>query len=202
MNEVPQRRRHTKRHDEPNELSIKGIHKDNLWILGELRPNLFPCQQSEDSRTISDKGDGMKRGFRGFAGRFWGTEIVLVAVSFLVLFPSSASILCIAPGSHIAIESINAKCCASDRVLDPAATHAHNELGLTGNCGNCTDLFLAPYGREAIPKSHCDAASSSQADEFLGNQPPVELSLSQFRPGAIRSIGGPNPFSSSLPLRC
>jgi hypothetical protein len=144
----------------------------------------------------------MKRGFRGFAGRFWGKEIVLAAVSFLVLFPSSASILCIAPGSHIAIESINAKCCASDRVLEPEATLAHNELGLTGNCGNCTDLFLTPYGREAIPKSHCDAASSAQAGELLGNQPPVELTLSQFRPGAIRSMGGPNPFSSSLPLRC
>lgn len=143
----------------------------------------------------------MKRGFRGFAGRSLGTETVLVAVLFL-LFPSSVSILCIAPGSHIAIEDINAKCCASARILDPEATYAHNELSLTGNCGNCTDLFLTPYWREAIPKSHCDAASSSQAGECLGNQLPVELSLSQFRQDAIRSIDGLNLSSSFLPLRC
>ena len=144
----------------------------------------------------------MKRGFRRFAERSLGTEVVLAAVLCLLMFPSSVSLLCIAPGSHVAIENINAKCCASARFPSPAALRARNELGLTGNCGNCTDLFMTPYGREAIPKSHCAAASSSQAGEFLGNQLPVELSPSQFRQGAITSIDGITPFCSSLPLRC
>lgn len=151
---------------------------------------------------MSDRGDDMNGGFRGFARRFMSPEVVLVAILFL-MFPNSTSVLCIAPGSHIAIENINAECCASARILDAAAERAHNELGWTDNCGNCTDLLLTPYGWEAIPKSHGDAASSSRAGDFLETQPPVELSLSPFPRGASNSIiDGPNPFSSSLPLRC
>ena len=152
---------------------------------------------------MNDRGDGMKRSFSGFAGRFGGTEIVRVAVLFLLLFPGSASILCIAPGSHIAIESINAQCCESDSVLAPDATHAHNEIGLTGKCGNCTDLFMTPYGREAIPKSQGDAANASQAGEFPGDRLPPEPSISGFRQSDIGSSSdGIKSLSSFLPLRC
>jgi hypothetical protein len=149
-----------------------------------------------------DKGNDMKCGLRGFAGRSWGAEGVLVVALFLLLSPSSTYMLCIAPGAHIAIEDINAKCCASARIPCPSAAHAHNELGLTGNCGNCIDVFITLYGRKAIPKSLSYAASSSQAGEFLENHPPVELSLSQFRRGATSFIDRLDPFSSSLPLRC
>jgi hypothetical protein len=144
----------------------------------------------------------MKRGFRGFGGRSLGAEVVLVAVLLLLLFPNSTSVLCIASGSHIAIEDINENCCASTIIPDQAVSHAQSELGLTGNCGDCTDVFMTLFGREAIPKSHCYAACSSQVGECLRNQLPAELSLSQFHQHAIGSIDRLNPSSSSLPLRC
>jgi hypothetical protein len=135
------------------------------------------------------------------ASRF-GSNVSVVLATILLLFPSSASVLCIAPAGHIAIEESNAACCASSGISDPAGRQPDNGFDASGNCQNCTDLFMTPYRRGAVSESSDNAAAISLADDFLGNHLSSDASFSPSRLGAINNIDASTSVSSSVPLRC
>jgi hypothetical protein len=143
----------------------------------------------------------MKGDVRELAGQFWGNVGVVVAV-ILLLFPSSASVLCIAPSGHLAIEDINAACCASSGISAPAGRQLDNGFNAPGDCQNCTDVFMTPDGRGAVSGSSHNAAANSLADECLGNHLSTSIAFSLCRLSAINNIDVPIPVSSSVPLRC
>jgi hypothetical protein len=143
----------------------------------------------------------MKGEVRELVDRFRGNVGAVVAV-ILLLFPSSASVLCIAPGGHIAIEDINAPCCTPFGISTPAGCQPDNGFNAPSICHNCTDFFLTPNGRGALSESYDHAAASPLADECLDNHISAGTSLSLCRSDALTNIDAPIPVSSSVPLRC
>jgi len=128
------------------------------------------------------------------------TDIGIMILALLLLFPSSASVLCIEPGGHIAIEDVNAACCASSRVHSATRTQSGEELNPAGNCGHCTDLFITPYGRGAVLESCSFVAGHWPALASSSNYiPPMAPILVQR--GTCR-IPTQTCASSSAPLRC
>jgi len=125
----------------------------------------------------------------------------MVAV-IVLLFPSSAAVLCIAPGGHMAIEDLNAPCCAPFGVSAPAAYQPDNGFNAPGNCHNCTDFFLTPNGRGAVSESFNHAAASPLDAECPENHFSADISLSLWRSGAVKNTDVSIPVSSSVPLRC
>jgi hypothetical protein len=130
-----------------------------------------------------------------------GNVGAVVAV-ILLLFPSSASVLCIAPGGHIAIEDLNAPCCTPFGISTPAACQPDNGFNVPSDCHNCTDFFMTPNGRGATSESYDHVVASPLADECLENHISTDACLSLCRSDALTSIGAPIPVSSSVPLRC
>ena len=129
-------------------------------------------------------------------------DALLAFTVILLLFPSSGSALCIAPGGHVAIEDINAACCAHSTVNIRGENQPGNGLAAAGDCQNCTDLFLLPNTREAVLESRDTVAPNSPADASLSNHIPVDASSSPRRSAAIRKIDAPIAIPSSVPLRC
>jgi hypothetical protein len=132
---------------------------------------------------------------------FKGNAAALV-FAVLLLFPSSASVLCIAPGNHISIEDINAPCCASSSISAQSGRQTNSGFNGLVNCQNCTDFFLTPNGREVIPPSNNLAASRQIADACLENLLSKDVPVSLFRSGSIGIVDAPIPICSSVPLRC
>jgi hypothetical protein len=143
----------------------------------------------------------MKCDFRKLGGQCKSNAAVFIAV-ILLLCPGSASVLCIAPGGHIAIEDINALCCASSGISTSTVYQPDNGFNALANCQNCTDFFITPNGREAVFESHDHAAASPFADESLQNRLSADTSLWLLQSGAIKYIDAPVPISSAVPLRC
>jgi hypothetical protein len=143
----------------------------------------------------------MKRDLKELAGQFRGNGVAIVAV-ILLLFPCSASVLCIAPGGHVAIEDSNAACCASPGNSAPAGRHSDNEFNGAGDCHNCTDLFMTPNGRGAVLESYDNAAASLRAAECPGNHIPAETPSSPRGSATIKNLDAPIAITSSVPLRC
>ncbi len=143
----------------------------------------------------------MKRGFRGLAGKK-GTNALGILVLALLLFPSSSSVLCIAPGNHVAIEDINALCCAASAFSVPRSNQPN--LGWDGqdSCNNCTDLFLAWDGNGALPQSGKFVTSAQVDAECPDTCLPADNSASVFPSRATGSTDSPIPASNSVPLRC
>jgi len=133
-------------------------------------------------------------GFRGNAGVF--------AAVVVLLFPSSASVLCIAPGGHLAVESINATCCAPS--TSPASPMRQPDGGLKapGDCQDCTDLFLTPNGSGAVLGSPDRMAASAPASECPGDCILTHRSLLLRSPDAPPAASARTPVSSAGPLRC
>jgi hypothetical protein len=143
----------------------------------------------------------MKGDVRELAGRFRGNAVAVIA-AFLLLFPSSASVLCIAPGGHIEIEDLNAPCCRSFGISTPAGCQPDNGFNTPGICHNCTDFFLTPNARGAVSES-CDlAAANPFAAECLEDHLSADISLSPYRSGAVKNAAVTIPVFSSVPLRC
>jgi len=127
---------------------------------------------------------------------------VRLFVIVLLVFPSSSSVLCIAPGSHVAIEDINSLCCVSSDISRPSGSQPHNELSGPSSCNNCTDLFLASNGREVLPQSG-NLSAAGQVDEVcLETCLSADISVSLRRSDKIGSAYSPVPVCSSVPLRC
>ncbi len=137
---------------------------------------------------------------RGAAGRF-KSHLWNATAAILLLFPNSASVLCIAPGGHVAIEDINSSCCASSHAVRPAP---QKESGVSTAvlCSDCTDLFLTPNGRGAIPESYFGIVPGFPAGEYLGNHGSVDIAFSIIRQGIVGRIAASKTSWSPVPLRC
>jgi len=132
--------------------------------------------------------------------RFRGKMVTLVAVILLPL-PSSASVLCIAPGGHVAIEDINAACCAHSAMSPRSGNLPKGGFDEPGNCQDCTDLFMTPNGRGAILDSCIEVAPDLMAHATpIKHLPPPPLSAR--RSGTHKKIDAPPLGSCPAPLRC
>ena len=131
-----------------------------------------------------------------------------VITVILLLMPSSSSVLCIAPGGHMAIEDINALCCLSSVVSAPSSRHLDVTFGPAGDCRDCTDFYMTPdymtsNNRGVVAASSCIVTSDSPSGEcctsrLLGDTPPSSRRPSVFNIGDIPPIF----IASSIPLLC
>lgn len=132
----------------------------------------------------------------------FGDKAVVVLATVAMLFPGYSSVICIAPGSHIAIENFNAECCASSHISSPARNRPDNGFAAAGDCRNCTDLFITPNGRSAVTESFDNASAGAPAEECFGNHLSAIASFGLSPQSAFSDIDVPAPISSSVPLRC
>ena len=142
----------------------------------------------------------MKRNSKELPDQFRGDATVILSI-LLLLFPVSASVLCIAP-DHIAVEDINARCCSSSGINDRGENQRDNEFAAAEDCHNCTDLLLSPNKRGAVLESYANVVPNSPADAYLGNRIQADISSLPHRSGTIRTNATPIPIAASVPLRC
>jgi hypothetical protein len=143
----------------------------------------------------------MKRISKDSPGRLRGDATVVLAFVSL-LFPSSASALCIGPGGHVAVEDLNAACCVHSSITVRGEVRPGDGLAGAGDCQECTDLFLTPNTRGAVLKSCDTVASNSHADAFLADTVPASTPCSSRRPAAFGPTDAPIATTASVPLRC
>ena len=139
----------------------------------------------------------------GSAGRMSHGTVVILAVISLV-FPSSASVLCIAPGGHVAIEDLGAVCCVFSDISYRTEGCTDDAFAATGNCRNCTDYTIALITRGAVLDSCSDVAPKPLARGAGTNHIPPGASLSSaaYRPVKYDARRGPVCLTASVPLRC
>lgn len=142
----------------------------------------------------------MKDNVRIFAGQIIGDVAVLLCAISL-LFPASASVLCIAPG-HVAIEDLNAECCSLSKAPDATIHHRGNGFNMAGNCRNCTDLLISLNERGATSKSDHNAGAGSFACERIGNRTPMCVSPGLFRRNTFDVPDASPPSPATPSLRC
>jgi hypothetical protein len=143
----------------------------------------------------------MKRVFRKSGARFCGHAMIVLA-GIALLFPGSASVLCIAPGGHVAVEDINAACCARSAIGIRAGNQPGNGVATAGGCQNCTDVFIAQSARGTITESRDTVTSNSLADACLQGNLPADTRHSSRRSAPVTGTGSPAAAASSVPLRC
>ncbi len=128
---------------------------------------------------------------------------MIAAVAALLLLPSgSSSMLCIAPGGHVAIEDLNAPCCESSHISSPAKEQPHDGFTAAGDCRNCVDLFVtANECGTRMESFHNNSAHDFDGEccknLFLAVTP---IGLSPLI--VFRGVDVPAPVSFSVPLRC
>ncbi len=134
------------------------------------------------------------------------SKAIIALAALTVLFPSSARVLCVAPGLHVQEEDINAPCSAASGTLAPADYHPANGFNAAANW-HCIDIFLSPYGRGASLEACDQYIPQFLSDECPGSQP-LELNLFELEPWDTQNIRGPDllskadSFASLVPLRC
>jgi hypothetical protein len=143
----------------------------------------------------------MKLNLKDLPDHFMGNAMISLAI-FLLLFPSSASVLCIAPGSHIAVEDINAACCSSSANGFQAENQPKNGFAAAGNCPNCIDIFLAANPRAAIPVSRDSVTPHSPADAYLRDYIQADTPSLPHQSATFSKTGAPIPINGFVPLRC
>jgi hypothetical protein len=136
----------------------------------------------------------------GFASRSFSKMIVIFAAIFL-LPPVTPSVLCVAPGSHIAIEELSAGCCAPSSV----STHGHKSLedalSTADECQDCTDYLISSIVGGPIFESSMSAQRAVAAECF--SPQPMALTGPRFlSETAPLDIGAPSLHTSAIPLRC
>jgi hypothetical protein len=202
----------------------RNIHQGNFRILksrgkcARIRPLLTASLSSSWPRTprfqcgntgSNPVGDAknlihlsaMKRPFKGLPGSLsFDLTIGLVIIS--LIFPVSASVLCIGPSGHIEIEDINATCCASSGINNQSELHPDHELTAVGDCINCTDLLLTSNERGALLESYANVVPNQLADACLRNHIPATISSSNHRSRMINEIEAPSALTAFAPLRC
>ncbi len=127
------------------------------------------------------------------------SKVLVLLAAILPVSPTSASVLCIAPGGHVAIEDLNAPCCAPSRIASPAKDQPDNGFTGAGDCRNCTDLFMTPNGRGAVTESFSNASAGTFAEECFGAS---SASLGLLPQIAFSYFEVPLRISASVPLRC
>ncbi len=132
------------------------------------------------------------------------TIFVLAAIS--LLFPSSARVLCIAPGLHVQEEDINAPCPAASDVFAPIDYHPADGFNAAAPW-HCTDILLTPYGRGAVFESGAWVLPHFPIDECLAIQSfeacffPLEQPVAENMPPPC-FLDGSAFAAASDPLRC
>ncbi len=126
---------------------------------------------------------------------------LLFIAAILLMFPASTSVLCIAPGGHVAIEPLGAECCASSAFSAPGNGFSGSAMAATGGCQNCTDWLIPSNECGAIPES-CQPVTKALADEGFNDSCPAKA-LPLSRQDILADIDASmlNPFSI-VPLRC
>jgi hypothetical protein len=143
----------------------------------------------------------MKQKKKKLMGRLSSSVIACLSV-ILLIPPVSTSMLCIAPGGHVAIEDVNSPCCTSSAF---AASLGRNPSCMSNgdqDCRNCTDLFISQADRGAIPESHFCPTTGSNAEECFGARHLAIISSHRFVPSAFVGADVSPSISSSVPLRC
>jgi hypothetical protein len=129
-------------------------------------------------------------------------KVLILLTAILLISPISASVLCIAPGSHVAIEELIAECCASSTISTQKDHHPGNGLIAATDCLDCTDFFISPYERGRISESYAIAIAGSLADECFPDRFFVTPSSPIFRQSALDDVAMSPPASYSVSLRC
>ena len=142
----------------------------------------------------------MKRNAVDLPDQFRGTATVIFSI-ILLLFPVSASVLCIAP-DHIAVEDINAGCCSSSGINDRGEKQRDNGFTDAEDCHDCTDLLLSPNKWGAILESYANIVPNSPADACLKNRIHADISSLPHRSGTISAPASSISIAASVPLRC
>jgi hypothetical protein len=140
-------------------------------------------------------------GFRDAPARFSGHGIVTIIV-LLLLLPKAPSVLCIAPGSHIAIESMNASCCAKPAISHQNINLQENGFVAAGDCLNCTDFFIESDGSSAVLDSFLCVAPDQLASATRGNYISTATSFLICQSSLSQDTSEGYSIPSSPPLRC
>ncbi len=130
------------------------------------------------------------------------TRAAVALAGFALLSPGSVSVLCIAPSGHVAVEDLNAACCARAAISVSGWSQPGNGFASSGGCQNCTDVFLAEITRGAVPESQRTVTPDSAADACLYHQYAPDALFSSSRPAATIGIDASFPAVLAVPLRC
>ena len=127
--------------------------------------------------------------------------ISLIAAIMLVL-PISASVLCISPDGHVAIESLDADCCASGNIPAREIPSPYTAVRSHDECLNCTDLFILSNELATVQRCYDFSAAGAFADGSCQMFPEaIAASLSLPQKEYPRPLISP-PAASAVPLRC
>ena len=140
-------------------------------------------------------------GFRDALARFSGRGIVTIIV-LLLLLPKAPSVLCIAPGIHIAIESMNASCCAKPAISHQNINLQENGFVAAGDCPNCTDFFIESDGRSAVLDSFLWVAPDQLAFATRGDCISIDASFLMCQSSFSQNTSEGCSIPSYPPLRC
>jgi hypothetical protein len=152
--------------------------------LGGRHPLRYFCKEAD-----------MKVRFRGLIGKN-GSNAFGIFIIALLLFPSSPSVLCIAPGSHVAIEDIGTLCCISYASSPLPDSRPDSTFEEPGSCNDCTDLLQPANGISELPKSGRFVTSIQIDAECLAPCLPAKIPALPFRSGLIGST------VSQIPILC
>ena len=128
-------------------------------------------------------------------------KTIAFAAAIAMMPPVSACVLCVAPGSHIAIEEFNSGCCQSSKLTAQSRCLPNGCLDPAEDCGNCTDFLLSTEEGGRIPESTGNTANAPAAECF-GIFRLWIPSGSILPHGALYGLAALRSTSASLPLRC
>jgi hypothetical protein len=128
------------------------------------------------------------------------TSVLVLAALAAVALPNPASVLCVAPDGHVAIEDISAPCCDHNETSSMDSNRPHDAVGEVEGCGNCVD-FLLDSDSQGMMSSSTGSASNSAEDS--APRSPEHADARQPSGHPIPETVGPLLFlSPSIPLRC
>jgi hypothetical protein len=119
-----------------------------------------------------------------------------------LIFPPSSSVLCVAPGHHIAIEDADAPCCTSSGISHFAETRANSEFSEQSHCKHCMDFYLGSTVSGLLPQINNPLTTNIFTVECVETGAAADASLSPLSSGKIGIASVSLPVSSSIPLRC
>ena len=125
--------------------------------------------------------------------------VLLCAVSLLI--PSSVCVLCKAP-DHVAIEDLNAECCAPSETLTQTDPFPGSGFDMADNCRDCTDLLISLDERGVNSKANDETGNRSFLGECFGDRVQTGAYLYRLRQNTPDVPNASPPVSSMMPLRC
>lgn len=132
------------------------------------------------------------------AGMGQGARLLLAAVALLMALPTSAAVLCIAPGCHVQMENLWDGCCGSGEHEETGRRSPAGESGTIVGCPGCTDLYV-PADAPGLIQRPCEPAT------FATSTAAVSLIPLPAAPARAWSLPADTPGlfcpPSSVPLR-